>query len=313
MDKDELLERYEALGDGGDFLAAKPLFEAEIQRQEESAAGLRGPDAALLLRQYGYLLECHGRITIRRAIEQYERASAPDPGADKVRYQWIGAKASLGEPETAVDLHRKRVAAAPGDIRELRLLSSAYLAAHDYDAAAGVIAAGLELAAGDAGLTCQRGEFKAHRGDPDGALADWRRAHELDPEGFDPVYSSAFLLEREGRLAEAAQAWRQIVDYATEQGWELTAVWPRQELQRVLGLLEERKQPLGMRGRPRVFRTRGSNPLSGRSPTHTGKRWPYQPAEGVHAATVEALRPKHGHNRPPPDSGRTPHGPGASG
>jgi hypothetical protein len=54
-----------------------------------------------------------------------------------------------------------------------------------------------------------------------------------------PVYSSAFLLEREGRLAEAAQAWRQIVDYASEQGWELAAIWPRQELQRVLGLLEK--------------------------------------------------------------------------
>ena len=58
-------------------------------------------------------------------------------------------------------------------------------------------------------------------------------------------YSSAFLLEREGRLAEAARAWRHIVDYATEHGWELTAAWPRQELQRVLGLLAERNEPGG--------------------------------------------------------------------
>ena len=146
MDKAELLERYEALGNGDDFLAAKPLFEAEIRRREQSEPGLRGPEGSLLLRQYGYLLECHGRITIRRAIQQYERAIALDPGADKVRYQWIGAKASLGEQETAVDLHRERVAAAPGDMRELRFLSSAYLAAHDYDAVADVITAGLELA-----------------------------------------------------------------------------------------------------------------------------------------------------------------------
>lgn len=243
MDKDELLERYEALGADDDFLAAKPLFEAEIRHQEESEAGLHGPEAAVLLRHYGYLLECHGRITIRRAIQQYERSIGLDPGADKVRYQWIGAKASLGEPETAVGLHRERVAAAPGDVRELRLLSSAYLAAHDYDAAAGVIAAGLELAPGDAGLICDRGEVRAHEGDPDGALADWRRAHEIDPENFAPVYSSAFLLEREGRLAEAAEAWRHILDYATEQGWQLTAVWPRQELQRLLGLLGKRNDP----------------------------------------------------------------------
>jgi hypothetical protein len=48
MDKDELLERYEALGEDGDFLAAKPLFEAEIQRLEGSEAGLHGPGGALL-------------------------------------------------------------------------------------------------------------------------------------------------------------------------------------------------------------------------------------------------------------------------
>ena len=239
MDQNELLERYEALGEEEDFLAAKPLFEAEIRRREWSGPGLHGPAGSLLLRQYGYLLECHGRYTIRRAIGQYERAIGLDPDADKVRYQWIAAKASLSEPETAVDLYRERVAAAPGDVRELRLLASAWLAAHDYDAATRVIAAGLELAPGDVALICDRGEVKAHRGDADGALADWRRAHELDPENFAPVYSSAFLLEREGRLAEAAEAWRHIVDSATERGWELTASWPRQELQRVLGLLDK--------------------------------------------------------------------------
>jgi hypothetical protein len=46
---------------------------------------------------------------------------------------------------------------------------------------------------------------------------------------------------REGRLAEAAAAWRRIVDFASERGWQLTAAWPRQELQRVLGLLGERE------------------------------------------------------------------------
>jgi len=249
MDKDELLERYEALGEDDDFLVAKPLFEAEIRRREQSEAGLHGPEDALLLRQYGYLLECHGRIAIRRAIEQYERSIPLHPGADKVRYQWIGAKASLGEEETAIEVHRQRVAAAPGDVRELRLLWYAHLAARDYDAAADVIAAGVELAPGDAALTYDRGEVSAHRGDPDGALADWRRAHELDPENFAPVYSSAFLLEREGRLAEAAQAWRHIVDFASERGWGLTAAWPRRELQRVLALLG-RRQAAGQGGTP---------------------------------------------------------------
>ena len=85
--------------------------------------------------------------------------------------------------------------------------------------------------------------FKAAQGDPEGALADWRRAHELDPEDFGPVYMSAFLLEQEGRLAEAAAAWRHILEYAEAHGWELTAMWPRQMLERLEKLLEERQHP----------------------------------------------------------------------
>ena len=245
MDKDELLERYEALGQDDDFLAAKPLFEAQIRRQEESEAGLHGPDAAVLLRQYGYLLNCHGRITIRRAIEQYQRSIDLGPGDDQVQYMWITAKATLDEAKDAVSRYQERVAASPQNVRELRFLSHAYLAAKDFDAAKDVIDSGLALAPDDFALISDRGELKAVSGDPDGALADWRRSHELEPENFGPIYSSAFLLEREGRLAEAVEAWRHILAYADEQGWELTAAWPRQEIQRLLGLLERRKDPAG--------------------------------------------------------------------
>lgn len=246
MNRDELLERYEALGDDNDFLAAKPLFEAEIQRRRAaSEAGLHGPEDAELLRQYGYLLNCHGRITIRRAIEQYQRSIDVGPDNDKVQYMWIGAKATLEEADDAVTRYKGMAAAAPEDVREMRLLAHAYLAAKDFDAANEVVDRGLALAPDDGALIYDRGEIRAHRGDPDGALADWRRVHELDPEDFSVVYASAFLLEREGRLAEAAQAWRHIADYTTEQGWELTAIWPRQELQRLLSLLEPGQDPSG--------------------------------------------------------------------
>lgn len=233
MDKYELVERYEALGDEDEFASAKALFEREM-------AGQTDP---LFFRQYGYLLESHGRRAIQRAIKQYERSMALDPAADKVQYQWIGAMGSVGEADSVVARYRTRVAAAPGDVRELRFLSAAYLTARDYAAAAEVIEASLELAPGDWKFIADRGEVKAARGDTDGALADWRRAHDIDPAEFSTVYASAFLLEEAGRLAEAGQCWRQILAHSEAKGWELDARWPRQEIQRLETLLEERQSP----------------------------------------------------------------------
>ena len=70
-------------------------------------------------------------------------------------------------------------------------------------------------------------------GDPDGALAEWRLALELDTNDIGPLYSSAFLLEREGRLESAAEAWRSIIDWTEARGLTLEAQWPKRELERL--------------------------------------------------------------------------------
>ena len=111
-----------------------------------------------------------------------------------------------------------RLAASPGELREHRFLASAYLSAHAFDRPRDIAEAGLELAPDDAPLLALRGETKAGLGDPEGALADWRRALELDPEDIGALYSSAFLLEQEGRLTEAAEAWRSIIEWTSRAG-----------------------------------------------------------------------------------------------
>lgn len=224
MDVHELLGRYEATGDEAVFDEAERAFETALE-------GAPDPN---LLSGYGYLLECHGRNSLRRAVELYERAIDLDPVADKPRYQLILARAALLETEQAIALYQERVAAAPDDVREYRFLASAYLAAHEYQGAATAVDAGLALAPGDRALIECRGSVRAATGDPEGALADWRRAVELDPEQIGPIYGSAFLLEREGRLGEAAHAWRTIIDWLEARGDALHAEWPKRELARVL-------------------------------------------------------------------------------
>jgi tetratricopeptide (TPR) repeat protein len=123
MEKEELLERYEALGDESDFLAAKPRYEKALAE---------APDARLLA-DYGYLLESHGRNELRRATEQYERAIELDPGYAKPHYQLISARAGLQEPELPVAMYEQRVADSPGEAREHRFLANAYLRAHAYE------------------------------------------------------------------------------------------------------------------------------------------------------------------------------------
>ena len=223
MTKEELLERYEARGEDSDFVIARPLYERELAEAP----------TARVLNDYGYLLECHGRRELRRAVELYEQAIELDPGLDKPHYQLISARAGLQETELPVALYERRVAESPGEIREHRFLANAYLRAHEYRGARRVVDAALELAPDDAALLALRGESKAGLADPEGALADWARALEIDPDDIGPLYSGAFLLEREGRIAAAADAWRSIIDWNEARGYALQSEWPREQLDRL--------------------------------------------------------------------------------
>ncbi len=97
MERDKLLERYEALGEERDFLPAKHLYEQAIAEASDPQS----------LYEYGYLLECHRRNEIRQAVVQYERAIDLDPSLDKPRYQLIWAQAAR-ETEPAIALYKQR-------------------------------------------------------------------------------------------------------------------------------------------------------------------------------------------------------------
>ena len=182
--------------------------------------------------RYGYLLECHARNEPRRAVAQYERAFALDPDADKPVWQLIRGRAGLREPERAVAFCEQHFAASRS-VRGSRFLATAYLAAGKHAKAQAAIDAGLALDPEDATLFAIRGELRAATDDPDGALSDWRRALELDDSDIGALYSTAFLLERRGRVADAADAWREIIAWLDARGFVAECEWPRRELERL--------------------------------------------------------------------------------
>jgi tetratricopeptide (TPR) repeat protein len=226
MDKEELLLRYECEGGEDLYAEAKPLFEAALEAT---------PGDARLLNNYGYLLECHGRRMIRAAAGYYQRAIDADPDWAKPRFQQIGALSALKDASEVISRYEARLAESPGDPSAYRLLGLAYFDDHDHPAAARVIAAGLERFPGDPGLIEQQGDLYEAAGRPEDALAWWRRAAQAAPDdyGISMHYSAAFLLERLGRLAEAADEWRFIVNWCEDHDAPIEAQWPREMLQRI--------------------------------------------------------------------------------
>ena len=233
MDKEELLLRYECEGGEDLYAEAKPKFEAALAAS---------PGDARLLNNYGYLLECHGRRMIRAAAGYYQQAIDADPDWAKPRFQQVGALSALQDASEVIPRYEARLAESPGDASTYQLLALAYRYDHDHPAAARVIAAGLERFPGEPGLIEQQGDLYAATGRPDDALAWWRRAADAAPDsyGISMHYSAAFLLERLGRLAEAAGEWRFIIGWCEEHDALIEAQWPRQELQRIEAALRAR-------------------------------------------------------------------------
>jgi protein O-GlcNAc transferase len=224
MDLAELLRRYEADGTEETYLEARSRYEAALTAD---------PTNAELQHQYGYLRECHARNELRTAASHYERAIELEPEWAKPRFQLLMVRAALLEIDDAIRSYRERVAARPDDVAAYRLLSSAYVLAREGDKAEETAIAGLRLASDDPVLTRTRGEAAALLGRADDALAFWRRAVDLDPDDLSAAYSAAFLLEREGRAAEAVAEWRGIAEWCLARGYEIEAEWPKRQIARL--------------------------------------------------------------------------------
>src|SRR5262249_49979223 len=151
----------------------------------------------------------------------------------KPRFQQIVAMAALFDSYGLIPRYEARLAESPDDATSYHLLSRVYMYDHDHDGVARGLAAGLERFPGGPGLIEAQGDLSAPAHRYDDALACWRRAAGAadDDYGISMHYSAAFLLERMGRLAEAAAEWRFIIGWCEQHDAEVEALWPREMLQ----------------------------------------------------------------------------------
>ncbi len=221
-----LMDEYLALGPrpGGE-----PAYTEAMLAYQQLLA--EHPEDAQLHLEYGYLQECRGRNVIRAAVACYERAIELDPGWDKPHYQLILARSAFQENERTIDLYKKRLAAAPDQIREYRFLARAYLYNGALDEAAKVIAAGRKLEPDDEMLLAAEAELLDASGHREEALAAWRLLKQRDPEDLSPYYMSAFTLEALARYQEAAAEWRYIISWLEAHDDTVHTTWPKEMLE----------------------------------------------------------------------------------
>jgi tetratricopeptide (TPR) repeat protein len=226
-----LMNEYEAVHSESAFTQGLAAYQQLLAEQ---------PDDAGLHLEYGYLQECHGRVAIRRAARCYEQAIELDPGYDKPRYQFAGARAALNESAQVIDLYRRLLAASPDQIREYRFLAHAYLRGGALDEAEKVIAAGRRLDPDDAMLLAIEAELLDTRGRRDEALAAWQTLKERDPADLSPYYMSAFAFEALGRYQEAAAEWHHIIGWLEAHDMTVHTAWPKEMLEGIQARLRER-------------------------------------------------------------------------
>jgi tetratricopeptide (TPR) repeat protein len=221
-----LMNDYEALGPrpGGESAYAEATLAYEQLLAEH-------PEDAHLHLEYGYLQECRGRNLIRAAVCCYEQAIELNPGWDQPHYQLTFARSALNESERVIELYKKRLAAAPDQIREYRFLAGAYLRSGALEEAGKVITAGRKLEPDDEALLALEAELLDASGRREEALSVWRTLKQRNPENLSPYFMSAFTLEALGRYQEAAAEWRYIISWLEAHDDAVHTIWPKEMLE----------------------------------------------------------------------------------
>lgn len=233
MDKEErqhLLNRYEA--------GETELF--DLLEEEYRTIVEQSPDDILSLHAYGYLFECKGRRYLEKAEKIYERGLFKEGKDDGFRIdgQLMSVRNALGRNKASIELYRNRVLEHPDDPSEYLHLSRAYMNADQVEEAKKVIKAVSKICDDESIYSYMAGDVCARLGETEEALEWWEKSV-TDHLKMDGLYSRAFMFEEQGRLEEAIAEWTKIKDTVEEHHDPILADWPKKEIEKLKGQLEE--------------------------------------------------------------------------
>ncbi len=175
---------------------------------------------------------------LREAAKCYQKGIESDLSkekyswiSDKLHAQLIQVRGQLFEAHKSIEFYKNQIGESPEEPKNYCFLVQCYLQVDQIHEAKKVFQAGIKLFPVHALLTYFGGEIHARFGHIEEALMAWEKSATLDPQLVDGRFSRAFLLEREQRLDDCAQEWKNIIEFMNKYG--LNDDLPRCELDRI--------------------------------------------------------------------------------
>jgi tetratricopeptide (TPR) repeat protein len=169
------------------------------------------------------LADCYYRAKMYGdALRTLDRAMGINPGSAQgfgLRSKIVFAQGNLGEAMASLEKMARLEAPGEGEASTIRRWESRRLVSdgharfkgRDLAAAIGNYTAAIRFDPGNADAWCWRGVAHDRAGEPGPALADLRKAVELDPRLFSAYKGLDDVLYKQGRVAEIILYWSQLI------------------------------------------------------------------------------------------------------
>lgn len=223
-----LLSVYEASRDLRDFYNAEREYDKLLKSQAYTMNDLR---------LYGILYQYYMADCKEAALRLFEQGLAMGPEHDPDTYHQIERQRMLlfsqtGENERNIAEQTAKLEANPHDFHCHMNLLVAYLYANENQKALGVFQEAEKEFSDEAMLYAYGGDLYKRLKMYEEAFCCWDKALELDSEMTAVMWSEAFCYEEQENYQAAYEAWRSLIGWLEERGYEAEVAEPRRLAER---------------------------------------------------------------------------------